>query len=144
MATVADILDAKGYVVHGVRRNATVYEAIESMVRHNIGALVVVEDGILCGIITERDYLRRVAVEGRTSKTTTVDEIMSTKVVCVTPNTTVESCMQLMTGKRTRHLPVMKGDRLCGIVSIGDVVKTQIREQATHIQHLTDYIQGRA
>jgi len=144
MATVSDILSTKGTAVFGVRRTATVFEAIESMVRHNVGALVVTDEGEVCGIITERDYLRRVAIEGRTSKTTLVDEIMSTRVVCVTPNTPVEQCMQLMTNKRTRHLPVMSGQRLAGIVSIGDVVKKLMREQASHIEGLTDYIQGRA
>jgi len=144
MATVSDILAVKGTAVHGVRRTASVYEAIESMVKHNIGALVVTDEEEVCGIITERDYLRRVAVEGRTSRTTRVDEIMSVKVVCVTPNTPLEQCMQLMTDKRTRHLPVMSGTRLAGIVSIGDIVKNLMREQATHIEHLTDYIQGRA
>jgi len=144
MDTVSDILAIKGPVVHGVRRTATVYEAIESMTRYNVGALLVTDEDQLCGIITERDYLRRVALQGRTSKTTLVDEVMSTKLVCVSPSTSLERCMQLMTERRIRHLPVLNGDRLAGIVSIGDIVKNLIQEQATHIQHLTDYIQGRA
>ncbi len=144
MAMVSDILVAKGDTVHGIRRTATVFEAIAVMVRYNIGALVVTDGDELCGIVTERDYLGRVAVEGRTSKTTLVDEIMSSNVVCVTPSTTVEHCMQLMTDRRTRHLPVLRGDRVCGIVSIGDIVKKKIRDQATHIESLTGYIQGRA
>jgi CBS domain-containing protein len=144
METVADILAVKGSLVHGVRRTATVFEAIESMTRYNVGALVVTDEDQLCGIITERDYLRRVAVVGRTSKTTAVDEVMSTRLVCVSPGTTLDRCMQLMTERRIRHLPVLVGDRLTGIVSIGDIVKALIHEQATQIQHLTDYIQGRA
>jgi CBS domain-containing protein len=144
MNTVSDILATKGHTVHGVRRTATVFEAIASMLRHNIGSLVVTDENAFCGIITEREYLRKVALEGRTSKTTIVDEIMMTDVPCVTPNTTLDHCMQLMTDKRVRHLPVMSGDRLTGIVSIGDIVKTLMGEQATHIQSLTQYIQGRA
>jgi len=144
MATVSDILAIKGHAVHGVRRTATVYEAIAAMLRHNIGSLVVMDETAFCGIITEREYLRKVALEGRTSRTTIVDEIMMTDVPCVTPSTTLDQCMQLMTDKRVRHLPVMKGDRLAGIVSIGDIVKQMLGEQAIHIQSLTQYIQGRA
>jgi len=144
METVSDILEAKGNRVHGIRKTATVFEAVESMSRHNVGALVVTDEDQICGIITERDYLRRVVLLGRTSRTTSVGEVMSTKLVCVDPSSSLDHCMQLMTNRRIRHLPVLSGDRLAGIVSIGDIVKTMIREQASHIQHLTDYIQGRA
>ncbi|HVW28959.1 MAG TPA: CBS domain-containing protein [Polyangiaceae bacterium] len=142
MATVADIIALKGNAAHRVGPHDTVYTAIEKMVKHNIGALVVVENDALVGVITERDYLRRIAVEGRTSKTTPVAAIMSVRPATVTPNTTVQQCMQIMTDRRIRHLPVMSNGRLAGIVSIGDIVKSMISEQADHIEHLTEYIQG--
>lgn len=144
MATVADIIRAKGSAVHGVSPEATVFEAIEKMVEHNVGALVVKDGDRPRGMLTERDYLKRVALEGRTSRTTKVQEIMSTRLVCITPGTSVEECMQLMTARRIRHLPVTSAGRLVGIVSIGDVVKHLLRDKEDHIQHLTDYIQGRA
>jgi CBS domain-containing protein len=144
MATVSDILAAKGRSVHQARRDETVYDAIERMVHHNIGALVVVDGGEVCGLVTERDYLGRVALRGRASKTTRVDEIMTTKVVCVHAGMDVEECMQIMTERRTRHLPVVSGRHLIGIVSIGDLVKSLMQEQAWNIEGLTGYIQGRA
>jgi CBS domain-containing protein len=144
MATVADLLDQKGSATHSVGSQATVYEAIERMVAHNVGALLVVDGGALVGIVTERDYLRRIAVEGRTSKETLVAAIMSNRPVTVGLSTSVDKCMQIMTERRIRHLPVVAGNRIAGIVSIGDIVKSLLREQATHIEHLTEYIQGRA
>lgn len=144
MATVGDIILQKGSTVHGVSPTATVFDAIEKMVAHNVGALVVRDGDRPCGILTERDYLRRVALQGRTSKNTRVDEIMSTNLETVSPGTTVQECMRIMTSRRVRHLPVTSAARLIGIVSIGDVVKHLIRDQEDHIQHLTDYIQGRA
>ena len=144
MATVADIISLKGSTTHSVVPKATVYEAIEKMVRNNIGALLVVDGEALVGILTERDYLRRIAVEGRTSKDTLVAAIMSTRLTTVNLGTTVERCMQIMTERRIRHLPVVSGGRIAGIVSIGDVVKNMMRDQASHIEHLTEYIQGRA
>lgn len=144
MTTVADVLVAKGSGVHSVTGTMSVYDAIDKMVRYNIGALVVVEGWNLQGILTERDYLRRVALVGRTSKTTMVREIMSASPETVTTANTVEECMQLMTRLRVRHLPVLTLNRIVGIVSIGDVVKSLLNEQASHIQNLTEYIQGRA
>jgi CBS domain-containing protein len=144
MATVADVLVAKGSGVHSVTGMTSVYDAIDKMVRYNIGALVVLEGGNLQGIVTERDYLRRVALVGRTSKTTAVREIMSPSPETVSTANTVEECMQLMTRLRVRHLPVLTMNRIVGIVSIGDVVKSLLNEQACHIQNLTEYIQGRA
>src|SRR5262252_5158120 len=144
MATVADIISLKGSTTHSVAPRATVYEAIEKMVHNNIGALLVVDGEALVGILTERDYLRRIAVEGRTSKDTLVLAIMSTRLTTVNLGTTVERCMQIMTERRIRHLPVISGGRIAGIVSIGDVVKNMMRDQASHIEHLTEYIQGRA
>lgn len=142
MATVADIIELKGSTAHCVGPHDTVYTAIEKMVKHNIGALVVVENDSLVGVITERDYLRRIAVEGRTSKTTPVAAIMTARPTTVAPDTTVQECMHIMTERRLRHLPVISNGRLAGIVSIGDVVKSMITEQADHIEHLTEYIQG--
>src|ERR1041384_3785394 len=138
MATVADILTQKGSTAHSVGPQATVYEAIEKMVVHNVGALLVVDGGSLVGIMTERDYLRQIAVKGRTSKETLVSAIMTSRPHTVGPPTTVERCMQMMTDRRIRHLPVMAAGRIAGVVSIGDIVKNLMREQATHIEHLTE------
>jgi CBS domain-containing protein len=114
------------------------------MVRNNVGALLVVKDDALVGIVTERDYLRRIAVEGRTSKETSVAAIMTANPTTVNPTTTVEQCMQTMTERRIRHLPVLSRNRIAGVVSIGDIVKSLMKEQTVHIEHLTEYIQGRA
>jgi CBS domain-containing protein len=144
MATVADILSVKGGTAHCVGPQDTVYNAIEKMVKHNVGALLVMENESLVGIITERDYLRRVAVEGRTSKETSVATIMASKPTVVSPNTSVQRCMQMMTERRIRHLPVLSNGRIAGVVSIGDIVKSLISEQASHIEQMQEYIQGRA
>lgn len=142
MAKVAGILKEKGTHIHTVEPDATVYEAIEKMVLCNIGALLVVEGARLRGIITERDYLKHVALRGRSSKTSKVSDIMTERLVTVALESEVEQCMSLMTGKRIRHLPVMDGPRLVGIVSIGDIVKAKMRDQDAQIQDLTNYIQG--
>ena len=142
MANVEDILRQKGSLVHTVASATTVYEAIEKMVEHNIGALLVVDGAELKGIITERDYLKRLAIRGKSSKTTPVSEIMTAELITVTPQTEVGRCMELMTGRRIRHLPVIDERGLQGVVSIGDLVKSKLREQDAHIRHLTDYIQG--
>lgn len=142
MASVEDILKEKGSFVHSVAPSAMVYEAIEKMVQQNIGALLVMDESGLRGIITERDYLKRVAVCGKSSKTTPVSEIMTRELVTVSPSTEVGKCMELMTGRRIRHLPVLDGRGVAGVVSIGDIVKSKLREQDAHIQHLTCYIQG--
>jgi CBS domain-containing protein len=142
MATVEDVLEQKGHTVLCVAPSATVRHAIAKMVERNVGALVVTEGAEVLGIVTERDYLRRVALEGRTSDTTRVSEIMTKVVVYVTPKTGLHQCMRFMTERRVRHLPVIVGGRLSGIVSIGDVVKRLLGDQALHIQDLTSYIQG--
>jgi IMP dehydrogenase len=140
---VSDILDAKGTDVLGIEGSATVHEAVAKMVEANIGALLVYENGALAGIVTERDYLRRVAVEGRDERTTPVREIMGRELVYVGPETTVDECMAVMTERRIRHLPVLgDGSEVVGIVSIGDVVKFQSREQSVQIRFLTEYISG--
>ena len=143
MGHVSDILDAKGTDVLGIEGSATVHEAVAKMVEANIGALLVYESGALAGIVSERDYLRRVAVERRDERTTPVRQIMSRELVYVGPEATVDECMAVMTERRIRHLPVLGDAReVLGIVSIGDVVKFQSREQSVQIRFLTEYISG--
>jgi CBS domain-containing protein len=141
VSQVSDILEGKGNEVLQIEASATVFEAIKRMVEANVGSLLVFEEGRLRGIVTERDYLRRVAREGRTEKDTLVGEIMSSPLVYVSPDTSIEECMAVMTERRIRHLPVLDERRdVVGVVSIGDVVKFQSQEQSAHIRLLTDYI----
>ena len=141
MAHVSDILEAKGSDVLHIESSATVYEAIKRMVNANVGSLLVIERGKLRGIVTERDYLRRVALQGRTERDTLVRDIMSAPLVYVSPETSVEQCMAVMTERRIRHLPVLDEDHdVVGLISIGDVVKFQSKQQTAQIQLLTDYI----
>ena len=141
MAHVSDILEQKGSNVLSIEASETVFDAIKRMVDGNVGALLVTEDGRLTGIVTERDYMRRVALEGRTERETLVREIMTSQLVYVTPETTVEECMGVLTERRIRHLPVLGDHReTVGIISIGDVVKFHSREQDVQIRLLTDYI----
>ena len=143
MGHVSDILDAKGTDVLVIEGSATVHEAVARMVEANVGSLLVYEDGTLAGIVTERDYLRRVAVEGRDERTTPVRQIMSPELVYVGPEASIDECMAVMTERRIRHLPVLGDARdVLGIVSIGDVVKFQSREQSVQIRFLTEYISG--
>jgi IMP dehydrogenase len=143
MAHVSDILDAKGRDVLAIDGAATVLDAVKEMVGGNVGALIVTEGGKLAGIVTERDYLRRVTVEGRDERTTPVREIMSAPFVYVSPEATIDECMAIMTERRFRHLPVLGDDReLVGVVSIGDVVKFQSQERGSQIKFLTEFIQG--
>ena len=143
MGHVSDILDAKGTDVLGIEGSATVDEAVARVVGANVGSLLVYEGGALAGIVTERDYLRRVAVEGRDERTTPVREIMSPELVYVGPEASIDECMAVMTERRIRHLPVLGDARdVLGIVSIGDVVKFQSREQSVQIRFLTEYISG--
>ena len=139
---VKTILKNKGNEVYGIKPDQTVYEAIEKMSDKGIGALVVMDDEKLCGIISERDYRDKVILKGRTSKTTKVKEIMTPDVYWVTTRETVEECMALMTDKKFRHLPVMKDDTVIGVISIGDLVKQIISKQKVEIDHLKDYIGG--
>jgi CBS domain-containing protein len=140
MKKVKDILAAKGRQVWTIAPDATVFHALEQMAEKNVGALVVMEGERLMGVLSERDYARKIILEGRTSKQTRVREIMSNEVLCVDPERTIEECMGLMTHRRIRHLPVLEDDRLAGIVSIGDVVNAIISEQQTWIRDLEDYI----
>ena len=143
MGHVSDILDGKGRDVLRIDGSATVYDAIASMVAGNVGALLVYEGERLAGIVTERDYLRRVTLEGRDERTTPVREIMSSELVYVGPDASIDECMAVMTERRIRHLPVLAEEReVIGIVSIGDVVKFHSKEQSVQIRFLTEYISG--
>ena len=144
MSDVAKVLEGKGSEVLEIDADATVFEAIKRMVGANVGALLVTDGGRVVGIVTERDYLRRVTLEGRTEEETLVREIMTSPLVYVTPETSVEECMAVMTERRIRHLPVFtEGRDLVGIVSIGDVVKFKSAEQDFQIKFLTEYIESR-
>lgn len=143
MKTVADILQGKGGDVTRIGGDATVFDAVKAMVEANVGALLVTDGEEIVGIFTERDYLRRIAVEGRRSRTTLVSEVMSAPVICVTPETGIEETMALMTDRRIRHAPITDGGTLVGMISIGDLVKFQTRQQSFEIKYLKDYITAR-
>jgi CBS domain-containing protein len=143
MSRVADILSYKGREVHTVGPEASSHEALETMVRHNVGALVVLRGEAIAGIFTERDFLRRVLLQGRDAKATRVREVMTERLVCTDPDRPVEDCMATMTQERIRHLPVVAAGRLAGIVSIGDVVRHLSAERHVEIRYLTDYITGK-
>jgi CBS domain-containing protein len=140
MNQLSEILVDKGREVLEIEGDASVFEAVKQMVEANVGSLLVTEDGEVAGIVTERDYLRRVALEGRRDRETPVREIMSSPLIVVTPETTVDECMALMTDRRIRHVPVVDGGEVVGIVSIGDLVKFKSKRQSFEIQYLTDYI----
>jgi len=142
MHTVKELLREKGSEVWTIAPKITVYEALELMSGKNIGALVVVESGNVVGMFTERDYARKVILKGRSSKTTTVGELMITDVLYVSPEDTIENCMALMTDKRLRHLPVMDNDQLAGLISIGDIVRVIISDREFTIRELERYITG--
>jgi len=140
MNTVRDILNAKGGEVWSVSPEITVFETLKLMAERNIGAVLVVEAGRPMGMFSERDYARQVILKGKASKDTPVREVMSTHVVFVRPAQKLEECMALMTDKRVRHLPVLEGERVIGVVSIGDVVKAMISEKEFIIEQLATYI----
>lgn len=140
MNTVDDVLKMKGREVYSVRPDATVFDAIRAMADRGVGALVVLDGEHLVGIISERDYARKVILQGRSSRETPVQEIMSPRVVCASPERTIEECMALMTDHRIRHLPIHDGQSLLGVVSIGDLVKAIIAEQRFVIAQLESYI----
>ncbi len=143
MITVKDILDQKGHAAWTIGPGAKVYEALELMAREGLGALIVVEKDEIVGIISERDYARKIILMGRQSQDTPVREIMTKEVYGVRYETTAEECMALMTDKRIRHLPVCREGRLAGVVSIGDVVKAVITDQQVKIENLENYIMGK-
>ncbi|MCI0696014.1 CBS domain-containing protein [candidate division KSB1 bacterium] len=142
MHTVSQLLDAKGREVWSVMPATSVYDALVLMAEKNCGALLVLEAGKLMGIFSERDYARKIILKGKASKDTLVEEIMSTQVVFVRPQQTIAECMAFMTAKRIRHLPVLEGDKVIGMISIGDVVKAIISEQEFTIKQLENYITG--
>ena len=140
MNEVSEILGDKGHDVLRIDAGASVLEAVKRMVEANIGSLLVTKGGEIAGIVTERDYLRRVALEGPTDEEVTVEEIMSSPLVVVTPETAIDECMALMTDRRIRHVPVVDGGEVVGIVSIGDLVKFKSKQQSFEIKYLTEYI----
>ena len=142
MAQVSDILKQKGGGLWSVSPRATVLESLEMMAAKDVGAVVVLDDGRLAGIFTERDYARKVVLAGRSSRELPVSEIMTTQVVCVAPARSVDECLALMTDKRIRHLPVRDASGVIGLVSIGDLVKAKIADQEHTIEQLQSYIAG--
>jgi len=140
MTIVRQLLDRKGRAIFSVEPEAPVLEAIRAMAAHHVGALLVMQGGTLSGIVSERDYARKVILMGRSSSDTPVRDIMSSPVLTVSPDDTVQRCMQLMTDQRVRHLPVVEGDAVVGMVSIGDLVKAVIAEQQQQIEQLESYI----
>jgi CBS domain-containing protein len=138
-----EILDDKGRGVLSIEGSASVLDAVARMVEANVGSLLVTEGGEISGIVTERDYLRRVALEGRDDRSTPVREIMSSPLIVVTTETSVDECMALMTDRRVRHLPVVEDGEVVAMVSIGDLVKFKSRQQTFEIQYLTQYITTR-
>ena len=142
MTTTHDILRSKGHAVYAVRPEDTVLAALGVMAEHDIGAVLVLDGDEVVGILTERDYARKVALVGRASKDSPVRSIMTADVVCVPPTGTVQDCMELMTERRVRHLPVVENGQVIGLVSIGDLVKATIDEQEFTISQLKNYIAG--
>jgi len=142
MKTLKQILDAKGHDIWSIQPHDSVFEAIKRMAEKGVGALVVMDGDRLVGIVSERDYARKVILKGKASQQTPTREIMTTHVLCARLDQTIEECMALMTGKHIRHLPVLEGDQLIGILSIGDLVKAIIADQRFIIEQLEQYISG--
>lgn len=142
MKSVHDILKSKGHDIWSVRPDDTVFDSLKVMADKGVGALLVMDGDKLVGIVTERDYARKVILEGKSSKSSQVSEVMTRQVLCVTPQQTIDECMALMTDKRARHLPVLDHKKVVGVVSIGDLVKAMINEQQVLIDHLQHYIAG--
>jgi CBS domain-containing protein len=143
MRTVKDLLRTKGQAVWSIDADASILDALKLMAAKEVGALMVMVGGQITGIVSERDYARKVVLHGKSSKDTPVREIMTRKVLYLRPEQTVEECMALMTDKHIRHMPVLDGDQMIGVVSIGDIVKSIISEQQFLISHLENYIRGK-
>jgi CBS domain-containing protein len=143
MNRVKEILGDKGKDVLRIEGDASVFDAVKRMVEAGVGSLLVTDDGKISGIFTERDYLRRMTLEGRDDKETAVREVMTSPLIVVTPETDIEECMAVMTDRRIRHLPVVEAGEIVGVVSIGDIVKFKSKLQSFEIQYLTDYITAR-
>jgi len=142
MTTIKQMLDTKGYAVWSIHPQESVFAAIQQMAEREVGALVVLDGEAVVGIISERDYARKVILKGRSSRETAVRDIMTPHVICVRLDQSIEECMTIVTERRIRHLPVLDSGRLVGIISIGDLVKTIIAEQQFIIEQLEHYISG--
>ena len=140
MATVNQMLISKGNDVYTIAPDATVLDALRLMAEKDVGALIIMDGDTLTGIFSERDYARKIALQGKSSRTTPVWAVMTDEVVCVSPDLAADKCMAIMTDKRIRHLPVLDDGRVVGIISIGDVVKSIMADQQVLIRHLEDYI----
>lgn len=140
--TIDAILSRKGSEIYTISPDAKVLEAVALMAEKNIGALLVVENGNLVGLVSERDYTRKIVLHGKRSRETPVHEIMSTDLAVIGPRESIDTCLRMMTEKRIRHLPVMEGDKVRGVISIGDLVKFVIATQSAAIAHLESYISG--
>jgi len=140
--TVRHILEGKGHAIHSLPPEASVYDAIALMADKGIGAVLVMKEDRLAGIVSERDYARKVILKGKLSKETHLDEVMTAPVITVSPDQTVDECMRIVTDRRIRHLPVLDGDRVVGMVSIGDLVRAIIAAQEATIHQLHNYIAG--
>ena len=140
--TVRQLINRKGHSIWSIQQNKTVFEALELMAEKEIGALLIFDGEQMVGIFSERDYARKVILQGRSSETTRVEQIMSTEIVTAAPEQTVKECMTVMTEKRIRHLPVVADDRVVGLISIGDLVQAIISDQQQAIEQLENYISG--
>lgn len=143
MSRVTEILARKGRQVHVISQEATAFEALVKMVKNGVGSLVVMDGDDIVGIFTERDFLRRVALQQVDAHATPVREVMTGKLICLGPDHPIEDCMAIMTRERIRHLPVIEGGRLAGLVSIGDLVKHLSAEREAEVRYLTDFITGK-
>jgi CBS domain-containing protein len=142
MPTVKQILAVKGNQIWSIEADKHVYDALQLMAEKDIGALLVFKDKKVAGIISERDYARKVALKGKSAETTKVSDIMTEDVLCIDPSHSIEECMALMTNKKVRHLPVVEDDKIVGLISIGDVVKSIISQKEFVIEQLISYIKG--